>query len=664
MPQRAQLVLRQATTGTNTENLNKAEALTFEELDRNFLGVRDQTFGIVGDDSTGIDVAAGQTITATGTGGITVAVANDTITIDGSGVTGGGGGGDIGNLQVNDTTLSPITTNDDLILTSNGTGDIFVLTDSGTSLFIGENKTNGVWSIGSGIIRYTTTATGSGIIDHNNGGAITLKSVVDSGSLELSHLLGGFVRIGNGSSAGNITSNGAYDLNLSTNDGSSSGTITIVDGADQNIKILPNGTGKIQLDNHYWPNTDGTTGQVLSTNGSGVLSWVDNTAGTTPQGITFVGDDSAGIEISDGGQLYIQGGTGITTSANSDGTITITSSGLLDVVEDTTPQLGGDLDINSNNITGTGNISITGNISTDAISLADNKISTTRSNDDLYVVAAGDGYVQLGKELDASPVSSFADLPYNTGMFAYASGDINASSSSSRFYGHQRILDGTVTTGGTNNLVRSRIIDEVGIDVNGNSWNQGSRGGGAGIIHFITVKNTSDGSTGAINWPQGNNSGILLAPSGTASGSTVNISNMAAYRSVSQNFEGSSDTFAITNNYGYYATPMFDTGPGTVTITNDYSFYADYTNTPRINATNQYAFYSDNDAIANRLGGINFQSDQIQAADTNDDLKIAENGTGRVNMVVSTQGSAGTVAGYMKMKVNGVEYAVPYYNLS
>jgi len=109
---------------------------------------------------------------------------------------------------------------------------------------------------------------------------------------------------------------------------------------------------------------------------------------------------------------------------------------------------------------------------------------------------------------------------------------------------------------------------------------------------------------------------------------------------------------------------MFDTGPGTVTITNDYSFYADYTNTPRINATNQYAFYSDNDAIANRLGGINFQSDQIQAADTNDDLKIAENGTGRVNMVVSTQGSAGTVAGYMKMKVNGVEYAVPYYNLS
>lgn len=33
-----------------------------------------------------------------------------------------------------------------------------------------------------------------------------------------------------------------------------------------------------------------------------------------------------------------------------------------DVVDDTTPQLGGDLDLNSNDITGTGNISITGNL--------------------------------------------------------------------------------------------------------------------------------------------------------------------------------------------------------------------------------------------------------------------------------------------------------------
>lgn len=37
-------------------------------------------------------------------------------------------------------------------------------------------------------------------------------------------------------------------------------------------------------------------------------------------------------------------------------------SGISDVVDDTTPQLGGNLDLNSNNITGTGDISVTGNI--------------------------------------------------------------------------------------------------------------------------------------------------------------------------------------------------------------------------------------------------------------------------------------------------------------
>ncbi len=39
-----------------------------------------------------------------------------------------------------------------------------------------------------------------------------------------------------------------------------------------------------------------------------------------------------------------------------------TSAGLGNVVEDTSPQLGGDLDVNNNNITGTGNINLTGTI--------------------------------------------------------------------------------------------------------------------------------------------------------------------------------------------------------------------------------------------------------------------------------------------------------------
>lgn len=67
------------------------------------------------------------------------------------------------------------------------------------------------------------------------------------------------------------------------------------------------------------PTGTGSNGQVLTTDGNGVTSW------TT-----------------------VSGG----------------SSGISNVVEDTTPQLGGNLDLNSNDITGTGNIDITGTINT------------------------------------------------------------------------------------------------------------------------------------------------------------------------------------------------------------------------------------------------------------------------------------------------------------
>ena len=57
----------------------------------------------------------------------------------------------------------------------------------------------------------------------------------------------------------------------------------------------------------------------------------------------------------------ISAGTNVTISAG--GVISSTASGgLAHVVDDTTPQLGGNLDLNSNDITGTGNLNFTGNV--------------------------------------------------------------------------------------------------------------------------------------------------------------------------------------------------------------------------------------------------------------------------------------------------------------
>jgi len=90
---------------------------------------------------------------------------------------------------------------------------------------------------------------------------------------------------------------------------------SIVSASGGNIAITPDTTGSIVLDGVNWPQADGTADQVLKTNGSGQLSWT-----------------------------------------------TISAGGLDNVVEDTTPQLGGDLDLNSNDITGTGDINTTGTL--------------------------------------------------------------------------------------------------------------------------------------------------------------------------------------------------------------------------------------------------------------------------------------------------------------
>lgn len=63
-------------------------------------------------------------------------------------------------------------------------------------------------------------------------------------------------------------------------------------------------------------------------------------------------------------QVFV--GNGLQSEGGSIGGVAVGSGsgggGITDIVNDTTPQLGGNLDLNSNNITGTGNIDVTGNI--------------------------------------------------------------------------------------------------------------------------------------------------------------------------------------------------------------------------------------------------------------------------------------------------------------
>ena len=88
---------------------------------------------------------------------------------------------------------------------------------------------------------------------------------------------------------------GDLDVNGNSIVSTSSGNITIAPNGSGNINLTPN-TGNVVIDYATWP-AEGTNGYVLSTNGAGTLSWVAQP-----------------------------------------------SAGIANVVEDTTPQLGGNLD--------------------------------------------------------------------------------------------------------------------------------------------------------------------------------------------------------------------------------------------------------------------------------------------------------------------------------
>jgi hypothetical protein len=81
------------------------------------------------------------------------------------------------------------------------------------------------------------------------------------------------VKIGDANTDAILTTDGTGDITISTNSGSNSGTVKIFDGVNGNIEITPNGSGVVKLDGLSYPIADGSAGQALVTNGSGVLSF-------------------------------------------------------------------------------------------------------------------------------------------------------------------------------------------------------------------------------------------------------------------------------------------------------------------------------------------------------------------------------------------------------
>ena len=274
----------------------------------------------------------------------------------------------------------------------------------------------------------------------------------------------------------------SLDVDNITIDGNS---ITSTD-TNGNISITPNGTGKVILDGLSFPTSDGTTGQVLRTDGSGNITFAtvsggsgeanqnafstisvsgqsDIAADSTTDTLTFAAgsnitlttnasNDTVTITstasgsvseafktISVSGQdnvvadgatdtLTIAAGTGmtVTTTAGTD-TLTFATTAITSVAGDTSPQLGGDLDVNGNSIVSTSNANIqitpngTGKVRLDGnVDIQSGEIilknSGSVSNIKLYCESSNAHYTQLQSAAHSAYSGNITlTLPTSTG---------------------------------------------------------------------------------------------------------------------------------------------------------------------------------------------------------------------------------------------------------
>lgn len=363
-----------------------------------------------------------------------------------------------GDLDINGKKITTtVGTEDDIILETNQVsayGDIIL---RAPIVYVGLNSNDSlITTSGTANLKLSTNNnTNSGTIEINDG--VNGHIVVAPNGTGQVRLDTDIVRIGDANSQANLTTNGTGNLRLTTNDGTNSGAIIIQQGTNGNIQITPDGTGNVVLDGNSWPNSLGSANQYLKTDGAGNLSWS-----------------------------------------------TVSSSGITDVVQDTTPQLGGSLDVQSYSITSSvGAITLSPNGTNDVI-LDTEGLGIGDGTAQPVIYSYNASYPGLTLRTDSTYQGSIALLGGNNGdieIEPHGTGKVNLKSNG--------IVIGdvntnvTLTTSGTGDLILST----------GNDTNTGSIRIYDGINGDITLTPNGTGNLtlDGLKWPQadGTNNQVL-----------------------------------------------------------------------------------------------------------------------------------------------------------
>ena len=612
-----------------------------------------QGITVVGDDSTGTLIGDGETIKIAGGANITTAMSGDTLTITGTG--GGSGAVTALNNQAENriTTIGSTTTELDgeanltfdgstLTLTGTAALDGVTITDntistnaSNADLEISANGTGSV-ALGAGTIDNTVLAhnvlQSSGASDR--GATRSYLKTIDwsTASSNNDRIYGNTDYIGvtvSGSGTGSSRErvrqiqliqidsagynlpyqHGFYQANANVqatelrNSSTNASTVQEITGNSQFVKVGDNNTaGNITVTDMTGNASNlsivAPTGTTMSvTNAYGAISTMEQHSGSGTVNLTnyygfYVDGNSAGAPASNYYGFYV------------------------------------DDDSFSNRI---GGVTLqNGAISTDGITINDNNISTSRSNDNLNITANGTGYITLGEDFDV--ISTNTRYHYGAPR-AYTGTHSGSTSQHINSDGFKVQLTGDLTGSGTVLQELRHIFDLNGYDSTASSTKKARGYNGLRINPFLT--NTSASASTITEASGFSNFTTLQVASGDITVTDYVINAALPHMSVQSGLTGT-----ITNQYNYYSLGVTDDGgSGTKTVGTLYHYYA---GAGDITPSTEYGFYTADAGMNNLIGGVTLQNgaistdgitindNEITTSRSNDNLNITANGTGYI----------------------------------
>ncbi len=394
-------------------------------------------------------------------------------------------------------------------------------------------------------------------------------------------------------------------------------TITLMDNeittsvSNADLKLSANSSGIVHVDDSFKIGTGATVTTILDEDNFATNS---ATALATQQSIKAYLDN--------------QINTNVVTALNNNADNRIAFFG------STITQLDGDSDFTWDG----SNLSVGGSITTPAIKIDDNEITTIRTNDILKLTANGTGTIEFTPNGATVDDVFDSNTRYDFGanrIYSDQSADASSifSDSGDRRYANGDFVSVKLASSSSNSHARWRsgtfsLMDMAGYSITSSA----NYFKGVNTRYVETnVKNTAGDTASTLNNVTGVYSSINTTATDSGGGLTI-TSGYGFVTDIALN-EGTSETIAMTNAYHYAV--KGSSGGGA--ITNEYGVFVD-----DLSGTNKYGFYTNDDSYINSIGGVTLQNgdittsgvtitdNHISTASSNADLHIDTAGTGKI----------------------------------